>query len=377
MDTQTSDLLAQTYRCAENPALWPDVLDNFRSMLGLRSAVVQRVQRGAERMTTQWCGIDAQTFRSGAIAPMPDADNPRMLSHHSPPMPDVAFFRDEENLDSRDPDVQILRKRLGAAGLHSFLGARVELGNGQTVLLALHGDADNRWVFEGETLRTVAQFMPHLRQVFAMSAKTALLSERESVLLEVVGRLNCGLVLLGADGATLRCNEAVDQMLANHSELALLEGQLVARNQRDHQRLRTLINEVAGGRNAGAAFGTGADVIHVSGIGLPDDSREARVALLLFRAGAERTNVSPHLLGQLYGLTRAEASLAAAICRGETISGYAGDKGISVFTARFQLKQVLAKTGAQRQSDLVGLICTSRAASIAQTGSGNQSRNLA
>lgn len=367
MDTATSDLLAQTYRCGENSALWPDVLDRFRIMIGVRSAVVQRVQRGGDRMTTQWCGVDAQTIRSGATAPMPDAHNPRMSTQHSPPMPDVAFFRDEENLDSRDPDVKRMRKRLGAAGLHSFLGARVEMENGQTVLLALHGNADKRWAFEGETLRTVAQFMPHVRQVFAMSERSALLNEREAVLLEVVGRLNCGLVLLGADGVTLRCNDAVEHMVADHGELALADGQLVGRTPHDYQRLRALLGEVARGRNAGAAFGKCADLIHISGIALPDGSGQARAALLLFRAGAERTNVSPPLLGQLFGLTRAEASLAAAICRGETISGYAADKGISVFTARFQLKQVLAKTGALRQSDLVGLICTSRAASIAQT----------
>lgn len=262
-------------------------------------------------MMTQWCGIDAQTIRSGAIVPMPDTHNPQMSTQHSPPMNSVAFFRDEENLDSHDPEVKRMRKRLSAAGLRSFLGARVEMENAQTVPVALHGDANNRWAFAGETLQSAAQFMPHVRQVFAMKERSLLLSEREAVLLEVVGRLNCGLALLGVEGFTLHCNDAVEHMVADHGELTLADGQLVGRTPHDHQRLRALLGEVACGRNASAAFAKCADLIH--------------------------------------------------------ISGYATDKGISVFTPRFHLKQVLAKTGALRQSDLVGLTCTSRAASIAQT----------
>jgi len=58
----------------------------------------------------------------------------------------------------------------------------------------------------------------------------------------------------------------------------------------------------------------------------------------------------------LYGLTAAEARLAAALAAGESLQDYATASGIARCTARWQLQQVLAKTDTHRQSDLVRLI---------------------
>src|SRR5262249_58164983 len=58
----------------------------------------------------------------------------------------------------------------------------------------------------------------------------------------------------------------------------------------------------------------------------------------------------------LYGLTAAEARLAAALAAGQSLQDYATASGIARCTARWQLQQVLAKTDTHRQSDLVRLI---------------------
>jgi DNA-binding CsgD family transcriptional regulator len=58
----------------------------------------------------------------------------------------------------------------------------------------------------------------------------------------------------------------------------------------------------------------------------------------------------------LYGLTAAEARLAAALAAGQGLRDYATGSGIALCTARWQLQQVLAKTDTHRQSDLVRLI---------------------
>lgn len=55
-------------------------------------------------------------------------------------------------------------------------------------------------------------------------------------------------------------------------------------------------------------------------------------------------------------LTPAEARIALGIARGEALVTIAKAHGISIATARTQLKSVFAKTGTHRQGQLVALL---------------------
>jgi DNA-binding NarL/FixJ family response regulator len=60
-------------------------------------------------------------------------------------------------------------------------------------------------------------------------------------------------------------------------------------------------------------------------------------------------------LGHLYGLTSAEIAVMGAIVSGFSIQEIADLRHVSVNTIRQQLKELLAKTGSHRQTDLVRL----------------------
>ena len=64
-------------------------------------------------------------------------------------------------------------------------------------------------------------------------------------------------------------------------------------------------------------------------------------------------------LRRLFGLTPAEAALAAAMGRGVALADYAGNAGITTGTARKLLKQLFAKTDTHRQGELVSLLLRS------------------
>ena len=72
----------------------------------------------------------------------------------------------------------------------------------------------------------------------------------------------------------------------------------------------------------------------------------------------------PHIanaeLSRLYGLTRAEASLAILLVNGNTLEEIAATLHISIHTARTHLKRILLKTDTSRQAELLRLIlsCT-------------------
>jgi DNA-binding CsgD family transcriptional regulator len=85
---------------------------------------------------------------------------------------------------------------------------------------------------------------------------------------------------------------------------------------------------------------------------------ERRVLLALSSPG-EPASLPAELIGQVFALSPAESRVAAALCSGLTINEYASASGVTIGAARFQLKQVLAKTQVSRQADLVRQICSS------------------
>ncbi|TNC11408.1 helix-turn-helix transcriptional regulator [Methylobacterium terricola] len=81
----------------------------------------------------------------------------------------------------------------------------------------------------------------------------------------------------------------------------------------------------------------------------------ASALLLVTDLEAER-RPDPALLAQVFGLTTAEARLAAILAGGAALDEAADTLGIAVETARSHIKAVFAKTGTGRQGALVALL---------------------
>ncbi len=103
--------------------------------------------------------------------------------------------------------------------------------------------------------------------------------------------------------------------------------------------LRPLVAEVV------PVVGTAHDVLH---------SVAAIVALTDLAAAV--TGPSEALLEQAFGLTPAEARLAAQIAAGKTLAEIAGEAGSARETLRSRLKSVFHKTGTGRQAELTLLL---------------------
>jgi len=81
-------------------------------------------------------------------------------------------------------------------------------------------------------------------------------------------------------------------------------------------------------------------------------------ALLLISDPERAVQLPTDRLTHAFGLTAAEAKLAAALATGSSLTDYADTAKITIGTARWYLKQALAKTGAHRQSELVRHVIT-------------------
>ena len=74
------------------------------------------------------------------------------------------------------------------------------------------------------------------------------------------------------------------------------------------------------------------------------------------------------LLREMFGLTAAEAALAAQISRGDGIQAAAERLSISGNTARTHLSRIFDKTGTSRQAELVRLLVQCRPPALPPPG---------
>ena len=100
----------------------------------------------------------------------------------------------------------------------------------------------------------------------------------------------------------------------------------------------------------------GITVIGAVALPLPPCRRQRPVVLLTMNE-LVRSEAIPHRwLSQMFGLTRTEASVTNWLVSGRSIDEYAQHRGVSLETARSQLKTVLSKTGMSRQAQLVAAL---------------------
>ncbi len=92
-----------------------------------------------------------------------------------------------------------------------------------------------------------------------------------------------------------------------------------------------------------------------SALTLLDDGTDSMAMIFVHDPGAEVKTQEPVLI-QLYGLTKAEAHLAAVLASGRSTEEACEFLGITDNTARTHLKHIFSKTDTRRQSELVKLI---------------------
>lgn len=78
--------------------------------------------------------------------------------------------------------------------------------------------------------------------------------------------------------------------------------------------------------------------------------------ILLLTDLEQASHTGPAMLRQVFGFTQAEARLAEQLSAGHTLAQASEQLGLSLETARTQLKTIFARTGTHRQADLLRLL---------------------
>ncbi len=176
-------------------------------------------------------------------------------------------------------------------------------------------------------------------------------------LLALYDEMKCGAVLLDRSGSVLRLNAAAEHCLSKHNGSA---GQQIGQEpQKATRALRqplggsVRIEELAQAPRPVRNSSERPLIAHIRTF--PGLEGEA-VGLLILVDLDERPTPDCAILQAVFGLTKAEARLACELACGDTIEDIAEEHGVSISTARVQLKSIFAKTGTSRQAELVALL---------------------
>ena len=175
----------------------------------------------------------------------------------------------------------------------------------------------------------------------------------------ILDRLSLGIAVLSAQGIVLDMNRAARRLLDRRDGLVFGHGKIAATDVEAQRRLdRAIAAVLAGGaeRPVSIPREKGAPLTIIIAPAVVDQSQltgsSARAILFISDPNLVPENAGARI-GSLYGLTRAEAEVAERIAIGMDAAEIAKARGTSIATARTQLKTLMAKIGASRQSDVV------------------------
>ncbi len=184
-------------------------------------------------------------------------------------------------------------------------------------------------------------------------------------LLQLLGTMHMGAILISREGRVVYLNEAGKAALAAPLGLALRGDHVVVIAPDVRRKFMTALAQACNAPYIDGSVLLSADsacgprralrVVSMERIAASKAQRmphtDNGLALLCIACSRLRTP-DAQLLGQLFGLTGAESALMAAVASGERLHACAARRGVSLATVRAQLRNVFVKTGAATQSEL-------------------------
>jgi DNA-binding CsgD family transcriptional regulator len=166
------------------------------------------------------------------------------------------------------------------------------------------------------------------------------------------------------DERIIEMNRAAESIVRLEDGLNIRNDRLCARRAFETTKIAKLVASATEGTRSGAAAGRmlvgrcdrlPPYVLTIAPLGADLAADEQRLALIVI-VDPRRHSPSEQDLTEVFGLSPAEARLAAALLTGKTLSQIVASTGVRVTTLRTQLASILRKVGAERQSDLIRIL---------------------
>lgn len=216
--------------------------------------------------------------------------------------------------------------------------------------------------FTRDDTRQFIEVSRHLERIIRMSR--AVVDAQDRTELAALDRFGRAAMLVARDGRVTRMNLAAEALMS--PDFRLRHGWLVAADRPSQDRIAALLQAIqttppgmflkapmALVSREGQAW-LAIDVLPMTG--RDDENFGGARAILVISDVTEAKARTEADLQSLFGLTPAEARLAAALCSGKDLGQVARAFGVGTATLRSHLKNVFGKTGTGRQAELVAML---------------------
>ena len=183
----------------------------------------------------------------------------------------------------------------------------------------------------------------------------------------VLDNMSVGALVADQTGQVRFANAAAEEILAENDGLSRRDNRIQTARSFETNNLLAALRDLAVTGRADKRDGDAMLIARPSGklpyavVVMPltaaaaDDVKATR-ALVFMSDLAHRNNELAPRLSQLFGLSKAEARVAAGIAEGRRLTEIAQEFDVRMPTVRTQLRAVLKKVGASRQADLVRIV---------------------
>lgn len=359
-------LIDQIYAAAVDPALWPVFLENFTDAFhGQQSTFFSHDLKNLRASFHACAHVDDSFIKSYVDYYSETNFFVEKISHLK-----EGVFVSTEHLASRPfyEASEFYNDWVKPQGCLEF--ATTNILRDQTILTGvtiLRGAEP----FQPREVETWLTLVPHLRRAVQVHRQLYSAQLMRASCAEALNRLSVGAIVVGPNAEVLFCSELAERMLNASCGLQIRGNRLTAGTLSATSTLQQMIREAAQ-TSAGKGLSAGGllpipgpsssplsvlvSPIHASSLPVAFGVQPGALVLLA-NNGTRRTTPQQELM-HLFGLTRAEARLLHGLVEGRTLSECAYASGISVQTARAQLKSVFDKMGVRRQTDAVRLVLT-------------------
>ncbi len=220
-----------------------------------------------------------------------------------------------------------------------------------------------------DSVNLLRLLLPHAQLALQMRTKLQQAEFRDMFGESALDAMSIAAFLVSESGHVQHMNSLAMDVVRKADGLRLERTTLNAIDPSENAKLQFLIRSAAteGKKRPGLAPGGALSIsrngvkghLHIAVLPIPQDCASmaaSHCALVIVSAPGTSPKSRASLLTTLYGLTPTEARLADLLLRGLEVRAIADYLGITIETARFHLKRVLAKTSTHRQTELIRLM---------------------
>lgn len=350
-------LIDRIYEAAIIPEGWPDVLQWTARLARCREALFGAIFQEEARLIGST--PEFETTYNDLLERLPVPVNARaqrlMASRHAGFITDEDVFRRDEI--ASEP---LYRDILIPAGYGSAVATAIKAPSGDVIVVHCERSRAEGTV-ERAAIAALDRLRPHFARAGLLSRRLGL--DRANAASQALEMMGLPGAVIGAGGRIISANTLLIGLMPQvfrdgPSRISMADGtadQLFAAalGALSHDLHDVAVRSIP----IPGSAGNPPIIAHLSPIrGRARDVFALASAVLVATPVVARRVPGSEIIAGLFDLTPAEAKLAAMIAAGHQPRIAAQRLGVTEGTARTTLKRVLSKTGARRQSDLVGML---------------------